>query len=190
MANISVVELTFDPDFVDPCTVFRLMETVGQDGIARRVVVPIQILASVQSNSDDLALTPDLARTEATWECITAFPLNEATETTAADEVFWQGMRFTVIHVARFGNFANGAGHYEAVMELKPVRTKAQPQTMWMDNSIPVTWTCGGVPMFWDIPGSPQPAQVTQWDDTDPASQSPETTWQDETTTTVWDVKT
>ena len=189
MANISVVELTYDPDFVDPCTVLRLVETVGQDGIAQRVVVPIQIIASIQSNSDDLILTPDAARTEATWECITAFPLNEATETTTADVVVWQGMQFTVMTVARFGNFANGQGHYEAVMHLKPVRTKVQPQTLWVDGQTPTVWTCNGMPMMWDVPGA-QPSAVTTWDDTGPATPAAETTWQDDTTTTVWDVNT
>lgn len=190
MANITVAELLVDPDFVDPCTVLRLMERVGQDGIAQRVVVPIQIIASIQSaTGDNLLLLPEAARTHGTYECITRFPLNEATDTTAADIVVWQSMQFTVISVGRFGNFANGAGHYEAIMELKPVRTRAQPQTLWVDNASPITWVCNGVPMLWDVPGA-TPASVTTWDDTSTATPAPVTVWQDETTTTVWDVDT
>lgn len=183
MANIGVSELLLDPDFVDPCVVLRLIETVGQDGIARRVVQPIQILASVQSNSDNLVLSPDMARTQGAWECITTFPLNEATETTAADEVVWRGMEFTVTSVGKFGNFATGFGHYEAIMELKPVRTKAPTgATLWVDNTVPVSWVDNGQPVIWDMPGASQ-TTTTQWTDA-----TTNTQWQDNTTTTVWDV--
>ena len=185
MAQLTVAELLVDPDFVDPATVLRQMEQVGADGIARRVIVPVQIIASIQASAgDSLLLTPESARTEATYECITTFPLNEATDGTAADEIVWQGMEFTVISVARFGNFANGFGHYEALMALKPVRTKNQPQALWVDGQQPASWTDNGLPAFWDVPGA-QPAAVNTWSDSGkPAN------WQDETSTAVWDVKT
>lgn len=186
MANITVIENLSDPDFVDPCTVLRRVERVGDDGIARRAVVPIQILASIQAAEGDVLSLGEghAASTAGTYECITVFPLNEATETTAADEVLWQGMQFTVMTVARFGNFAGNAGHYEAVMHLKPVRTNSRPQTMWVDNGLYTTWTDNGAPVLWDLPGATAPASSTQWvDGATPA------TWQDETTTTVWDVE-
>lgn len=124
MANLSVSELCFDADFVDPVTVLRQVETVGEDGVAERALESIPILASIQSNGDRLDLLPEASRTSGSYDCITAFALCEATETTAADIVLWQGMEFLVTSVSRFGNFAPGRGHYEAVMEMRPVRGK------------------------------------------------------------------
>lgn len=121
MANITVAELLLDPDFIDPCTVVRQMQVVDDDGIAVMTEQRIQIYASIQAASgDDLMMTPDLARTESTYEIITIFPLLTATDSTAADEVQWNGWRFTVINVGRFGNWAGNSGHYEGTMRLKP----------------------------------------------------------------------
>lgn len=121
MANITVAELLLDPDFIDPCTVVRQVQVVDDDGIAVMTEQRIKIVASIQSASgDDLMMTPDLARTESTYEIITIFPLLTATDSTAADEVQWNGWRFTVINVGRFGNWAGNSGHYEGTMRLKP----------------------------------------------------------------------
>jgi hypothetical protein len=89
-----------------------------------RTLQSIPILASIQSNSDRLDVLAEASRTSGTYECITAFALCEATATTAADIVQWRGMDYLVMSVASFGNFANGAGHYEAVMEQRPVRSR------------------------------------------------------------------
>jgi hypothetical protein len=121
MALITVAELLHDPDFIDPVTVARQVQEVDTDGLAVVTEVKIQIYASIQSASgDDLTMTPDLARTESTFEVITTFPLLTATDATAADEVIWRGQRFTVINIGRFGNWAGNAGHYEGTMRLKP----------------------------------------------------------------------
>jgi hypothetical protein len=121
MANISVVELTFDPDFVDPVTVVRQVQTVDDEGLAVITEQRISIVASIQSASgDELTMLPDLARTESTYEIITAFPLLTATDSTGADEVIWNDWRFVVISVGRFGNFAGNSGHYEGIMRQKP----------------------------------------------------------------------
>lgn len=128
MANISVAELLFDPDFVDPVTVTRLIETTGADGIATRAPVDYPILASIQASSgDNQTLGPDGAMASSTYEVITTFPLAVASDSTAADTVTWRGMTFTVTSIARFGNFAGTAGHYEGVMEMKPVTTTVGP---------------------------------------------------------------
>ena len=128
MALISVVELTFDADFIDPVTVFRMVETVGDDGLGTYVSERHDILASIQSASgDDLALLPDGGRSSSTYEIITAFPLQVATDRTNADTVEWRGMTFRVTSVARFGNFANGLGHHEGTMEMLPVSTTEGP---------------------------------------------------------------
>jgi hypothetical protein len=186
MANISVIENLTDPDFVDPCTVLRRVETVGTDGIGYHAITPIQIFASIQAAEGDVLSMGDghASMTQGTYECITIFPLNEATETTAADEVLWQGMEFTVISVSRFGNFANSNGHYEAVMHLKPLRTRSQPQTTWVDNSLPTTWVDNGLPVFWDVPGAQGVPATTQWLDG-----TVEATWQDGISNTLWDVE-
>lgn len=128
MALISVAELLLDADFVDPVTVLRQVETVGIDGVATRQTVPIQILASVQSNSDNLIMQPDLARTEGAYEIITTFPLLTATDATSADIIVWNSRQHRLISVGRFGNFTEGFGHFEGIMEimsLNPVPTDA-----------------------------------------------------------------
>lgn len=118
MANISVAELLLDPDFVDEVTVLRQIETVNEEGMAVREVVPIQIIASIQSNSETLLMAPELSRTEGSYEIITTFPLLTATDNNAADVVVWNGRHHRVISVGRFGNFSPGFGHFEGVMEI------------------------------------------------------------------------
>lgn len=155
MANISVVELLSDPDFCDPCTVLRQVQTVDQFGIAQVSVVSIPILASIQSASgDDLVMTADAARTSASYEIITTFLLLTASDATAADIVQWGGEEFTVIHVDRFGNFAGGLGHYEGVMALKPT-VRQSGDIVWLDNGASVVWQDSGTPMIWKDGGTP-----------------------------------
>jgi hypothetical protein len=128
MANISVVELLSDPDFVDPCTVLRQVETVGEDGLVTYTVQSIAIVASIQAlGGDDLLVTPDLARTGGSYEVITTFALSTATDANKADTVLWRGCEFVVTSIARFGNFAGLAGHYEGVMEIKTISPPAGP---------------------------------------------------------------
>jgi hypothetical protein len=130
MANISVSELLFDPDFVDPVTVLREVLTVGDDGMGVYAPVQINIVASIQAASgDSLMMSPDMSRTESGYEIITTFPLLTASDATGADIVQWNGRQFRLISVARFDNFQTGFGHYEGMMELmsiNPVPTDAQ----------------------------------------------------------------
>src|SRR4051794_6728959 len=119
MANISVSELLFDPDFVDQCIVIRNEEIVGDDGVATYTEHRIPIVASIQPSSGDvLDINPDLIRTGGTYEIITTFPLVTATDVTKSDSVIWRETEFTVISVARFGNFG---GQYEGVMRIKTI---------------------------------------------------------------------
>ena len=123
MANISVVELLNDPDFVDPCTVLRNVETVGSDGIVSYELQTFQIFASIQAmGGDDLMVTPDLARTGGSYEVITTFPLATATDTSKADTVLWRGIEFVVTSVSNFLNFDD---QYEGVMEIKTLSPPA-----------------------------------------------------------------
>ena len=55
MALISVAELLYDADFVDPVTVLRMVQTVNDQGVASFNRVPITILASIQSTITRLA---------------------------------------------------------------------------------------------------------------------------------------
>jgi hypothetical protein len=130
MANISVAELLLDPDFTDPVTVLRQVETVPDDGRGQFQQVPINIVASIQATGGDaLFMTPDASRTESTYDILTTFPLVTATDATGADVIVWNGRQFRLITVARFDNFQNGFGHYEGVMELmsiNPVPTDAR----------------------------------------------------------------
>ena len=92
MALISVAELLYDADFVDPVTVLRMVQTVNEQGVAIHNRVPITILASIQSQGGDSLVTlPDLSRTSALFEILTASPLLTASDATGADMVEWNG---------------------------------------------------------------------------------------------------
>jgi hypothetical protein len=127
MANVSVVELLFDPDFVEPVTLTRNTETVGQDGNVSYTTQTFDILASIQSNTDDLVMEPDLTRTSGSYEIITAFPLATTTNIESCDTVAWRGAQYVVTNVGRFGNWAGTAGHYEGVMTLKTISPASGP---------------------------------------------------------------
>ena len=128
MANISVVELLYDADFVDPVTVLRSVEVIGDDGRVTYQMQQFDILASIQAaGGDDLTVTPDLARTGGSYEVITTFPLATATDANKADTVLWRGSEFVVTSIGRFGNFANNAGHYEGTMEIKTISPPVGP---------------------------------------------------------------
>jgi len=127
MAELSVTEVLLDPLFMDAVTVIRRAETVGDDGLSVITEQRIPIMASIQSNSENMDFQPDMSRVHGTWEVITTFPLCVETPTNAPDIVLWRGMEHIVTSIGRFGNFANGAGHYEGVMEIKPVTTTLGP---------------------------------------------------------------
>lgn len=147
MAQISVAELLYDPDFVDPCTVLRQIETVGNDGMAVMAVQSIPILASIQAASgDELDMQAELARTGGSYEVITTFPLQCATDATAADVVLWGNVQFTVISIGRFGNFSPAAGHYEGLMTIKTIPVPLG-LTVWDDGQ--TTWDDGAT--IWDV---------------------------------------
>jgi len=125
MALIDVSALLLDPDFCDPVTVIRLVESVGDDGLVVMTEQQIDIIASIQSlTGEELALMPDLARAEGAMEILTTFPLAIATDTTVADTVLWGGKTYTVISIARFGNFGS---QYEGVMTLKSLTGRMGP---------------------------------------------------------------
>ena len=127
MALLSVAEVLSDPLFVDEVTVIRRTETVGADGKSYIDEVQIPIIASIQSNSENMSFQPDMSRASGTWEIITTFPLCIETPNNAPDIVLWRGMEHIVTSIGRFGNFANNAGHYEGIMEIKPVTTTLGP---------------------------------------------------------------
>jgi hypothetical protein len=128
MALISVAELLFDPDMTDIVQVKRNLEYVDGTGIARYQTQTYNVVASIQSASGDtLANLPDMARTGGSWEIITTFPLATATNLNKADTVIWRGSEYVVTAVGRFGNFANNAGHYEGVMEIKTISPPPGP---------------------------------------------------------------
>jgi hypothetical protein len=170
MANISAAELLVDPDFVDPCTVLRNALTVGENGMGVVTLTCIPILASIQAQSgDDLFTNEDLARTQGSYEVITTFPLVTATDTTEADIVVWGGRQFRVVSIGRFGNFANGRGHYEGIMEIMSVTPAESDLTLW-DNGA-TTWDGGATQ--WDMTGADQ----TKWDGAATTWDSAATEW-------------
>lgn len=123
MANVDVTQLLFDLDFVDPVTIVRQVETVGDDGIVSYETQRYDIWASIQSaGGDELLMNPDLARTGGTYEITTTFPLVTATDLTKADTVLWHDVEFVVISVGRFGNFG---GQFEGIMAIKTLSPPA-----------------------------------------------------------------
>jgi hypothetical protein len=125
MANISVSELLFDPDFCDLVTIIRAVETVDEYGKVSYSMTEYEALASIQSaGGDELTMLPDLARTGGTYEITTCFPLCTATDLTKADTVIWRDSEFVVISVGRFDNFGD---QYEGVMTIKTISPRQGP---------------------------------------------------------------
>jgi hypothetical protein len=111
---------------VDPVTVIRRVEVVGDDGVAAHQTQTFNILASIQSmGGDNLFSDEDSSRTGGTYEVITTFPLATATDTTAADIVQWAGVEFVVTSIGRMGNFG---GQYEGTMEIRTVSPAVGPR--------------------------------------------------------------
>ena len=119
MAQITVVEVVTDPDFLDPMTVVRRAGSVGEDGELTLETTQIPILASIQSaSSDGLVLLTDLQRAEGSIEVVTVFPLRGQGSQGPPDLILWRGRVWECKVIDNYRNFANGQGHVEAIATL------------------------------------------------------------------------
>jgi galactose-6-phosphate isomerase len=119
MALIDVSDLLLDPDFADSFTIVRLAETVGDDGRAVRTETRETVMGVVQPYGSTTQITPDAAQVMGPIEIHTQAQLRGATAFSAADQVEWNGHRYSVRVVNDWSRF--GAGFYHAVCDFRPL---------------------------------------------------------------------
>jgi hypothetical protein len=112
MAEIDVSDVVTDPDFQDTFTLIRSVETVDQHGRGSLAATTMTLSGVVQAASGrTMELTPDAVRTSEMLEIWTTFGIQEATQTTQADQVVWKGTTFIVTHVDVWDNWGQGYRH-------------------------------------------------------------------------------
>lgn len=117
MALIDVSELLSDSDFVDDITVLRPTRSVNNVG--RTVDVPgaYYTYGCVQpAREAQLVQIPEMERIGSFISILTPFRLRALTDTTAPDQVMWDGQYYQVRIVRDWTNY--GEGFVEAVCEL------------------------------------------------------------------------
>lgn len=117
MALIDVSELMVDPDFADEIQIVRSIQSVDATGLAQRAQQTYDAIGVVQAGSgDQLELLPESQRTKSNMTVYTQFQLQEATDTTEADVVLWQGKSYRVMVTSQWTNW--GGGYTQATCQL------------------------------------------------------------------------
>lgn len=109
MARTDVTDALFDPDFVDRLICERIVQTVGDDGIARNTPTEVPVYGCVTINSDAvLERTPTGERVKGAITVHTKFRLIAGDDEHTADNLRWKGRRYTVADVADNSHFGRG----------------------------------------------------------------------------------
>jgi len=117
MPLLDVTE-AFDPLFMDTCTVYRILETIGQNGRVFRTSTPnygVQAVI-VPSSPQDRQRLPDYQLMQ---KSITLYSYSfrfqgpaidpvTGTKTTHPDEIDWHGSRFVVRHLEDYSGYGQG----------------------------------------------------------------------------------
>ena len=120
MARTDVTDALLDPDFVDRLICERIVQTVGDDGIARNTVTEVPIYGSVQPNTDAvLDRTPTGERVKGAITVHTKFRLIAGDDKHTADVLRWKGRRHIVADVDDNSHF--GRGFCAATCDLLPL---------------------------------------------------------------------
>lgn len=126
MALIDVSELLTDPDFVDDITVLRSVRSVNDVGRAVDTPGAYYTYGCVQPAKEvQLLQIPDLERAGSYISVVTPFRLLALTETTAPDQVVWNGKYYQVSVVRDWTNY--GEGFVEAICQLTDLVTDGPP---------------------------------------------------------------
>jgi hypothetical protein len=120
MARTDVTDALLDPDYIDRLICERIVQTVGNDGIARNTPTEVPIYGSVQTNADAvLDRTPTGERVRGAIIVHTKFRLIAGDDEHTADILTFKGRRFTVAEVADWSHF--GRGFVAATCDLLPL---------------------------------------------------------------------
>lgn len=99
----------FDPDFMDPLTCVRTVQTVGSNGRAINTPTSIAFSGVVTNDSGDtLQRGSDAARVAASINVTSPFILNMAGAACDADVVQWDGRAYTVSNVKDYSTYGAG----------------------------------------------------------------------------------
>lgn len=121
MALLDVSEVLSDPDFMDSgLTCYRRTQAVGANGMATNAETPYTFSAVVTSASGfELNREPDGEFIKGLIAVHTAFRLQDGADGLTADEILWQGKRYTVEKIDNYAHF--GRGFISAICALKPL---------------------------------------------------------------------
>ncbi len=120
MTLLDVSDVLADPLFASSLVVIRSVQSVGANGRATFAVREIPISGVVTAAQGGLLeRMADAGRIRGSIMVHTTFRLFEASGSTDADVVRWQGRDYTVFSVADYSSY--GAGFVAAECELKPL---------------------------------------------------------------------
>lgn len=118
MPLLDVSDVLLDPDFADTLVVWRYTETVDTKGRGGGSPTSTTILGVVTPDrAATLARQAEGANVSGSITVITQFRLTSSIGSTGADEIDWNGCRYTVMSVADCSRY--GAGFVEASCDLK-----------------------------------------------------------------------
>lgn len=118
MARLDVSHLMTDPDFMDRFTVIKMTQTLVK-GRAVNTETATQARGVVMANDGlKLARNMDGSLVSGAITIHTRTKLVSGVAGQDADEIEWNGQRYTVSMVADFSNW--GRGFYSTVCQLKP----------------------------------------------------------------------
>lgn len=122
MALLDVSDIVLDPDFMDTgLTRHRALQAVDDNGRASDAETNLTFDAVVTSDSGEmLARMPDGSRVSGAIMVHTTLDLTPGRGDTPADEITWQGRRYTVERLADYSHF--GQGFNAAICALKSLR--------------------------------------------------------------------
>lgn len=121
MALLDVSEVLTDPDFMDSGLIcYRLTQIVGNNGMATNTETQFTFSAVVTSASGfELNREPDGEFIKGLITVHTKFSLQDGAAGLTADEILWQGKRYTVEKIEPYTHF--GQGFTAAICALKPL---------------------------------------------------------------------
>ncbi|WP_079218928.1 hypothetical protein [Herbaspirillum robiniae] len=121
MALLDVTEVLLDPDLMDVGIVCcRQDQTVGDDGMAVNTETQTPFAGVVTSDSGDiLQRIAEGSRIVGSITIHTIFRIQDGAAGRDADEVIWDGRRYTVSNVNNYSHF--GRGFVAATCDLKPL---------------------------------------------------------------------
>lgn len=126
MARLDVTDILLDPDFIDALVCERIVQSIGNDGIAVNTPSEIPIFGCVtNADGDRLERTPTGERVPSTIVVHTKFRLRAGSDGFTADVIVFDGDRHTVTQVSKYSHF--GRGFVAATCELIPLSGGQEP---------------------------------------------------------------